>query len=321
MRRLYVICLLVGIVVLSGIAAIVCIPRDLQPVIIYKPQFADAPKRTEIQINTHAEPRASEARALREQQTRLTAETVTEKLDPLEAALASPSYREYSEKQAERVGFNVLLWWEFLEANGIAHNGRKRQAEMFEKYFPDGGTYADYEPMMLLTVAEMFFEDPDASVMEVLHRFNATQSNRVWRFGYFNGYEGEYEWGADIQRAVADIVAGDTHTQRRLEPIPPSVSQLPTDTERSKTDGDASVNSPEWIPRTPTEMPTAEMTPLPESLEALETHFFEIEDAALTTDAEIEALLRKLFSPELSVHPPLKPKRAPSIPKRFPETP
>ena len=48
----------------------------------------------------------------------------------LKDAMASPAYLEYSRKQAERVGFNIVLWWEFLEAAGIEHNGRQLQAEM-----------------------------------------------------------------------------------------------------------------------------------------------------------------------------------------------
>ena len=313
MRRLLVYALL-GIVVLSGIAYIVYTPRDLQPVIIYKPQFADASLRDETQTTAHAEPRASKARALPQQQTHLSTAAVTEQQDPLQAALASPSYLEYSEKQAERVGFNVLLWWEFLEANGIAHDGRERQAEMFEKHFPDGGDYADYELTMRLTVAEMFFEDPSASVMDVLHRFNATQSHRVWRFGYFNGYEGEYEWGEGIQREVTDIVADAIHTQLPFEPSPSSVPQLPVRSQEQKmkmghfhyfappsptTNGVASVKSPELAPRLPTEIPTfPEIAPLPESLEPLEMHFFQKfqrEDAVVAPDAEIQALLRGRF--------------------------
>ena len=81
--------------------------------------------------------------------------------DRLEAAKASPAYAEYKRKQSERMGFNIVLYWEFLEASGIRHNGRILQAKAFEKHFPDGGSYADYEPMMRLAVAEMFLEDPD----------------------------------------------------------------------------------------------------------------------------------------------------------------
>ena len=299
MKPIHVVSVLVGAVAIAAIVWFVCRPREMDPVIIYKTTAIDAPQRAETQTTTYAEPRASKARALPQQQTRLPAAAVAEKPDPLQAALASPSYLEYSEKQAERLGFNVLLYWEFLEAAGITHNGRILQAEAFEKYFPDGGSYADYEPMMELAVAKMFLEDPSQSVMDVLQRFNATRSNRVWRFGYFNGYEGEYEWGQRIQRDAINIVANAARRQDPFEMPSPSVPE-PLATEDFSTDVIEAVRPPEGSPSdTPEEMPSfAEIETLPESFETQFLEALETEIPAFPTDAGLETALRERFSPD-----------------------
>ena len=218
----------------------------------------------------------------------------------LKAAMASPAYEAYTRKQAERLGFNVVLYWEFLEAAGITHNGRILQAAAFEKHFPDGGSYTDYEPMMRRAVAEMFLEDPAASVTDVLQRFNADQPNRVWRFGYFNGYEGEYEWGKGIQRDAATIVANATHPNVPSELSDPRVPES-LETEGFSTDVGEAVRPPD-LSDIPAEMPSvAEIETLPESFDALETQFFqalETEIPAFPTDARLETQLRERFSPE-----------------------
>jgi len=216
----------------------------------------------------------------------------------LKDAMASPAYLEYSRKQAERVGFNIVLWWEFLEAAGIEHNGRQLQAEMFEKYFP-GGDYADYEPMMRLAVAELFLEDPDASVMDVLQRFNAERPNRVWRFGYFNGYEGEYEWGQEIQSDAVDIFA-NAFTREETFQLP-AFSDAPPD---------IAVPVRDAIPETGTFEPSTDLEEirafdaletLPQTFEELEAQFFEqytTDIPDLPSEAQLETTLEQQFSPE-----------------------
>ena len=224
--------------------------------------------------------------------------------DRLEAAKASPAYAEYKRKQAERMGFNIVLYWEFLEASGITHNGRILQAEAFEKYFPDGGSYADYEPMMRRAVAEMFLEDPSASVTDVLQRFNAVQSNRVWRFGHFNGYEGEYEWGQHIQRDAADIVATATRTPEMFA-LPdfalPDLSNVPPDTEVPASDATPEVNmfAPHIDPEEITRFDAPEA--FPQTLEEFEAQFFKQYTTGLPklpSEAALETTLRERFSPE-----------------------
>ena len=299
MRLVHIIYTVVGVIVLSGLAWFVFTPRDMEPMIIYKTAMPDAPRVTETPT-TQRQPRAAKAGAAPDQQVRVRSQVVEERSrERLQAALESPAYLEYSRKQAERIGFNVVLWWEFLEAAGIQHNGRILQAEAFEKYFPDGGAYADYEPMMRLAVAEMFLEDPDQSVMDVLQRFNAVQSNRVWRFGHFNGYEGEYEWGQQIQRDAANIVATATRTPETFEL--PDFSDAPPDTEVPASDAtpedstfEPSIN-PKEIPRVDA------LETLPQTLEALEAQFFKQYTTGLPklpSEATLETTLRERFSPE-----------------------
>ena len=157
--------------------------------------------------------------------------------------------------------------------------------------------------MMKVAVAEMFLEDPSSSVMDVLQRFNAKQSNRVWRFGYFNGYEGEYEWGQRIQRDAVDIVANSIHPHDPFEGSPSSSVPEPLATEGFSTDVVERARPPEGSPsNTPEEMPSfAEIERLPESFDALETQFFqglETDVPAFPTDAGLENVLRERFSPE-----------------------
>jgi len=233
MKPIHIVSTLVGIAALTALLYFIGIPRDMQPLVIYKTTHlntskADPTATTDAPHSDTKNNGQSRANATQGDTAADTQGHSGSAQHRLKAAMASPAYLEYSRKQAAQVGFNVVLWWEFLEANGIPHNGRQLQAAAFEKHFPDGGDYADYEPIMRLAVAELFLEDPEASVMDILQRFNAQRPNRVWRFGYFNGYEGEYEWGQQIQRDAVDIVATAITTPETFEV--PSLSDGHPDT-------------------------------------------------------------------------------------------
>ena len=302
MKRIHILSVLIGVVGIAVFVYFALRPRDLDPVIIYKTTHIDAPKnaapgaRSDVASRNDGDWWSDVAQQGVRGKAPVSEISVQESL---QAAKASPAYAEYTRKQAERLGFNIVLWWEFLEAAGITHNGRILQAAAFEKHFPEGGEYADYEPMMELAVAEMFLEDSSQSVMDVLQRFNATQSNRVWRFGYFNGYEGEYEWGQRIQRDAATIVANAAHRQDTFEVPSPSVPESLA-TEDFSTDVGETVRPPEGSPSgTPEEMPSfAEIETLPESFEAQFLERLETEIPAFPTDAGLETQLRERFSPE-----------------------
>ena len=302
MKTIHIVSVLVGAIAIAAIVYFVCRPREMEPITIYKTTPIDTPRTAETAA-AHASATTTGGyqgahRTPHQNRHPDVPEAEISVQQRLKAAMASPAYAEYTRKQAERLGFNIVLWWEFLEAAGITHNGRILQAAAFEKHFPDGGSYADYEPMMELAVAEMFLEDPSQSVMDVLQRFNATRSNRVWRFGYFNGYEGEYEWGQRIQRDAVDIVVNSIRPHNPFEGSP----SLP-ETEGVSRDVIEAVRPPEGsLSDTAAEMPSfTETETLPESFEALEAQFFqglETEIPAFPTDAGLESELQGRFSPE-----------------------
>ena len=304
MKRIHIVGLLIGAV--AALVWFVCRPRERDPVTVYKITSIDTLKNRDTAADRDVSTRRgmdSNRMSDGTSQPSGHADAPEPEMsfqERLKAAMASPAYAEYTRKQSERLGFNIVLYWEFLEAAGITHNGRILQAAAFEKHFPDGGEYADYEPMMALEVAEMFLEDPSQSVMDVLQRFNATQSNRVWRFGYFNGYEGEYEWGQRIQRDAADIVVNSIHPHDPFEGSPsPSLPQL-SETEDVSRDVIEGVRPPEGSPSdVPAEMPSfAEREMRPESFDTQFFQALETELPAVPTDAGLESELRGRFSPE-----------------------
>ena len=303
MKPIHIISVLIGAVAIAAIVYFVCHPREMDPITIYKTTPIDTPRTTETaaaRAATTTDGYEDAHRTPHQNGHTDAPETEMSVQERLQAAMDSPAYAEYSRKQAERLGFNIVLWWEFLEAAGITHNGRILQAEAFQKHFPDGGDYADYEPMMELKVAEMFLEDPSQSVMDVLQRFNATRSNRVWRFGYFNGYEGEYEWGQRIQRDAVDIVANSIRHHDPFERSPSLSVPESLATEGSSTDVGETVRPPEGSPSNPpAEIPAfTEIETLPESFEAQFFQGLETEIPAFPTDAGLETQLRERFSPD-----------------------
>ena len=220
------------------------------------------------------------------------------RMQKLQEVLNSPAYLEYVRKQEEKPGFNVVLWWELHESLGIPHTGRRVQAEQFQKYFPDGGEYADYERLMRQRVAEIALEDPTRTTTQVLSRFNDDFANLVWSRGHFNGYEGEYEWGDNIRQNAARIVA---------EPTPWDVDTSPaaTDAESlddTRTTDDGAEENADTLP------PPRAAAPSLEKVERIPQSDAEIE-AALTeellptaperpTDVTLEKALRSQFSPQ-----------------------
>ena len=293
-------------------------PRALEPVVTYK---ATVPQRRATE--TSQTPQASQARRVETppEKAERRKETLEEKaerrreghlelmralgwkenephMQKLKKVLNSPAYVEYVKKQAEKPGWNAVLWWELHESLGIPHTGRRVQAESFRKYFPDGGDYADYEPLMRKRVAEIALEDPTQDTADVLRRFNADFANQVWRHGYFNGYEGEYEWGDAIRQNAASIVA---------EPTPWDVNTAPSATEPAITGETRTTDIAEEYADTqlPPQRDTA--TSL-EKVERIPQSDAEIE-AALTeqllpaapeppTDAPLEKTLQTQFSPQ-----------------------
>ena len=281
-------------------------PKKMEPVVIYKappPEQRDAQTSQTAQSAEERQEETLEERAERKKEGHLDLmrdlgwQDDEPRMQQLQHVLNSPAYLEYVRKQEEKPGFNAVLWWELHESLGIPHTGRRVQAEFFQKYFPDGGEYADYEPLMRRRVAEIALEDPDQSTADVLRRFNADFANQVWRHGYFNGYEGEYEWGDDIRQNAASIVA---------EPTPWDVDTSSAATDVESLDDtrttDVAEENADTLP------PPREAAPSLEKVERLSQSDAEIE-AALTeellptapelpTDVTVEKALRAQFSPQ-----------------------
>ena len=305
------------ILALCAIGWVLFRPRALDPVVTYK---ATVPQRRATE--TSQTPQASQARrAETPPEKAKRKETLEEKaerrreghlklmralgwkenephMQKLKKVLNSPAYMEYVKKQAEKPGWNAVLWWELHESLGIPHTGRRVQAEAFRKYFPDGGDYADYEPLMRKRIAEIALEDPAQDTADVLRRFNADFANQVWSQGYFNGYEGEYEWGDAIRQNAASIVA---------EPTPWDVNTSPGATEpastgETRTTDIAKENADTQLP------PPRDTAPSLEKVERIPQSDAEIEAALaeqlrtaapeLPTDAQLEKTLRTQFSPQ-----------------------
>ena len=281
-------------------------PKKMESVVIYRattPKQHDADTSQTAQSAEERQEETLEERAERTKEQHLDMmralgwQDDEPRMQQLQDVLNSPAYLEYVRKQAEKPGFNAVLWWELHESLGIPHTGRRVQAEFFRKYFPDGGEYADYEPLMRRRVAEIALEDPAQNTADVLRRFNADFANQVWRHGYFNGYEGEYEWGDNIRQNAARIVA---------EPTPWDV-----DTPSAATDSaslgdtrttDGAEENADTLP------PPHEAAPSLEEVERIPESDAEIK-AALTeellpaaperpTDVTVEKALRSQFSPQ-----------------------
>lgn len=222
-------------------------------------------------------------------------------------AIESPAFAEYRRKQdALSPGYNLGLWWDFLESQGLS-SGRTAQEKRFREHFPTG-EYVDYEPMMRQRLAERFLEagllpvqgDDDESAIEtisVMQQFRlATDENRVWMRGYFNGYDGDLAWAKDIRQNAASIVA--EATSEPLDAAQPATEPkfiaepIPTDE-----------NLLESQPQPPL---SNEEAPVPEALEPMSQSREGIEAELLRTfslkgeevDANIETSLREQFSYE-----------------------
>ena len=280
-------------------------PKKMEPVVIYKtppPKQRDAQTSQTAQSAEERQEETLEERAERKKEGHLDLmralgwQDDEPRMQQLQEVLNSPAYLEYVRKQEEKPGFNAVLWWELHESLGIPHTGRRVQAEFFQKYFPDGGEYADYEPLMRRRVAEIALEDPDQSTADVLRRFNADFANQVWRHGYFNGYEGEYEWGDDIRQNAARIVAEPTPWDGDTPPAATDTESL-SDTRTT----DVAEENADTLPPREAAPSLEERERIPESdaeIEAALTEELLPTAPELPPDMTVEKALRAQFSPQ-----------------------
>ncbi len=230
-RPFYSISILAIVLGLCAIGWIVFQPKQMEPVVTYRattpePHIAEAPKSSEERYEETLRERAA-----RDIEYMLESRTDDADMQALKKAMQSPEYLEYKRKQdAIFPGFNLVLWWDFLESQGIKSSARELQEKNFRESFPTGD-YADYEPMMRKELAELFIEldfhvdvtDKQSTreyTLAVLNRFRSDWSNKVWMRGYFNGYDGDVDWADNIRQNAANIVTESTPAG--TEPSPPS---------------------------------------------------------------------------------------------------
>lgn len=133
-------------------------PRQMEPLVTYGTVVPESPTSEAPLSDEERYEQSLKAKVA--QEIAYMSENGTE--DPgaqaLKRAMQSPEYLAYKKKQdAIFPGFNLVLWWDFLESQGIESSARELQEKNFRESFPTGD-YADYEPMMRKELAEQFLE-------------------------------------------------------------------------------------------------------------------------------------------------------------------
>lgn len=308
-RPFYSISILAIVLGLCAIGWIVFQPKQMEPIVTYRvttPQSrpAEVPKSAEEIYEETLRERAS-----RDIEYMLESETDDSDTKALKKAMQSPEYLEYKRKQdAIFPGFNLVLWWDFLESQGIKSSARELQEKNFRESFPTGD-YADYEPMMRKELAELFLEldfQPDVTdvqttreyTLAVLSQFRSDWGNKVWMRGYFNGYDGDVAWADSIRQNAANIVA-------ELTPMDNDTSPPPTESAFTLNTADVveEVGGTASLPNTNTEVLSApkDLPEIPQTVQETETELVKQHIAdipGLPTEAQFRNTLHQHFSPE-----------------------
>ncbi len=251
-RYLYTIGTLAVVVTLGLIGWRLLQPTAPQPRVVYKPAHTETgaiptSQRTDDPA-TAAAPTETQTPTDRQQADRDQA---------IERAMKTPAYREYERKQREKIpGFNMSLWWDFLESQGIPHSGRLLQETYFREEFPTG-EYEDYEPMMRKRLAALFVaadlpKEPShisavrLDTIQVVSQFrNESWANTIWMRGYFNGYDGDMAWANEIRNNAASILAAPADTASDTETLathatsttrPTGSAETPVETQPTRDD-------------------------------------------------------------------------------------
>lgn len=219
-KPMHVVAILAIVIGTCAVSLLLLTPKERGAIVIYKttvpkPRAAEPPEgQGEVplaeQTERHKKGTLSNLRILGYKDDAL-------QMQALKKAMGTPAFLEYQKKQAAVLpGFNLGLWWDFLESQGIS-SGRELQERNFHEYFPTGN-YADYEPMMRKRLAELFLEavppidatDKQAVLnhtLGVMAEFRKDWKNKIWMRGYFNGYDGDVDWANNIRQSAASIVA------------------------------------------------------------------------------------------------------------------
>ena len=308
-RPFYSISILAIVLGLCAIGWIVFQPKQIEPIVTYRattpePRTAEASKSDEERYEETLKERAS-----RDIEYMLETGSDDADMQALKKAMQSQAYLEYKRKQdAIFPGFNLVLWWDFLESQGIKSSARELQEKNFRESFPTGD-YPDYEPMMRKELAELFLEldfRPDVVdeqttreyTLAVLNRFRSDWGNKVWMRGYFNGYDGDVAWADDIRQNAENIV-------NELAPADTDASPLPTESTftSNTTEVVEEIGETVALPNTNTEALSApkHLTQVPQTLQEKEAELVEQHTADIPqfpTEAQVRNTLHQHFSPE-----------------------
>ncbi len=307
-RPFYSISILAIVLGLCAIGWIVFQPKQMEPIVTYR---AITPETRTTAVPKSAEEMYEETlreRAARDIEYMLDSETDDSDTKALKKAMQSPEYLEYKRKQdAIFPGFNLVLWWDFLESQGIKSSARELQEKNFRESFPTGD-YADYEPMMRKELAELFLEldfQQDVTdtrttreyTLAVLSQFRSDWGNKVWMRGYFNGYDGDVAWADNIRQNAANIVAELTPVDN--DPSPPTESAFTLNT----ADVVEEVGGTASLPNANTEALFApkDLPEIPQTIQETEAVLVEqhIPDIpGLPTEAQFRNTLHRHFSPK-----------------------
>lgn len=306
-RPIYSISIFAIVLGLCVLGWIVFQPKQMAPLVTYRvvtPELAT----TELQQSPEERYEATlKEQVAQEIEYMLESGTDDPDTQALAKAMQSPEYLEYKRKQdAIFPGFNLVLWWDFLESQGIKSSARELQEKKFRESFPTGD-YADYEPMMRKKLAERFLaSDPPLDMTDrqamrehtlaVLDQFRSEWGNKVWMRGYFNGYDGDVDWADNVRQNAVNIVTA--FTPEDVETVPLSVPEFTSDP--SIVDG-VQENANALPRQREATLSVEHLEPVSETVKEIEVRLAKnmlsnILDLPVSTDFETE--LREHFSPQ-----------------------
>ena len=309
-RPFYSISILAIVLGLCAIGWLVFQPKQLEPVVTYRsvtPELRTA--ETSQSAEARYEATLKERAALDIEYMLESGTDGPDTRQALKKAMQSPEYLEYKRKQdAVFPGFNLVLWWDFLESQGIKSSARELQEKNFRECFPTGD-YADYEPIMRKKLAELFLEldilvdEMDKQTIReytlaVLNEFRSDWNHKIWMRGYFNGYDGDVAWADNIRQNAANIVT-------ELTPLDIDTSPLLTEpvSTPNTTHIVGEVSDTATLPNTNTEALPApkDLTQEPQTAqqtepEPVKQHIQDI--SRFLTEPQFQDTLRHHFSPE-----------------------
>ena len=308
-RPFYSISILAILLGLCATGWIVFQPKQMAPVVTYK-SVAPEPRTAETAQSAEERYEATlKESAARDMEYMLESGTDDPDMQALKKAMQSPEYLEYKRKQdAIFPGFNLVLWWDFLESQGIKSSARELQEKNFREYFPTGD-YADYEPTMRKKLAELFLQldilvdgMSQQTIREytlaVLNEFRSDWSHKIWMRGYFNGYDGDVAWADNIRQNAESIVTELTpvHVDTSLL-LTESVSTPNTTHVVEETDDTASplTTNPEVLPV------FKDLAQMPQTIQQTEAELAEQHTPDIPefpTKTQFQNTLRQHFSPE-----------------------